>query len=69
MNAEHRNGFSCGDMEDRVDDLERELGAAYMSLTRIHTWLGNSLHGSPERPPHRALVEDAYREAGEKVRP
>ena len=25
MSYEHRNGYSCSDIEDRVDDLEREL--------------------------------------------
>ena len=62
---EHRNDFSCGDMEDRVDDLERELGQAYLMLNRIHTWLGNALE---DEEIVRALVEDAYAEAGEAVK-
>jgi hypothetical protein len=25
VSGEHRNGFTCEDMEDRLDDVEREL--------------------------------------------
>jgi hypothetical protein len=52
-------------MEDRVDDLERELGQAYLMLSRIHTWLGGALEGEAIT---RGLVEDAYAEAGEMVK-
>jgi hypothetical protein len=68
---EHPLGFSCEDIDDRVADLERALGEAHRSLTRIHTWLGNAL----EQKRHRGdmvdaegLIEDAYNEAAERVR-
>lgn len=32
---EHSNGFSCGDMEDRVEDLEREVARLMAENARL----------------------------------
>lgn len=65
---EHRDGFSCSDMEDRVDDLERELGSAYRSLAQIADWLSVALETDDDFHNHIGLVEDALNEAREQVR-
>lgn len=67
---EHPLGFSCSDMDDRVADLEQALTEAHLSLCRIHTWLGRIHHCEIEPTPENvsAAIEDAYKEAGERVR-
>lgn len=71
MSYEHRLGFGCEDVDDRLGDVEAALASAYMSLARIRDWLGRGLaNDSPEVDADgalRAMVEDARAEAIEQV--
>jgi hypothetical protein len=66
MSYEHKNGLSCSEIEDELEEMHALYQTVQMSMNRIHTLLGMGL----ERPSDelRRAARRAYREASERCR-